>query len=92
MTSGGYSVVASELAIDGRDERWPPVYALLQDPATREVAYSAMFWLGSPRPIPWLESQLARADLPFAEREDYECLLDLLRRRSGLAAPGAPSL
>jgi len=78
-------------AIDGKEERWARVYALLQDPATREVAGSSIFWLGSPHPIPWLENRLTRPDLSSDEREEYEGLLDLLRRRNGLPAVATKS-
>lgn len=76
-------------AIEDRDDRWPRVYALLQDSTTREIPYSALFWLGSPKSIPWLESQLGRSDLTASDREDYEGLLYVLKCRNGLPT-GSP--
>jgi len=74
-------------ALEGRDDRWARIYPLLQDPTHREIPYSAVFWLGSPVPIPWLESQLARPDLSATDREDWEGLLYVLRCRNGLPTP-----
>jgi hypothetical protein len=86
-------------AVDGREERWARVYGLLENLATpdltRDVAFSAIFYailfLGSRQPIPWLENQLARKDLPAGDREDYESLMDMVSKLKDVQAPPGKS-